>query len=185
MDAQPKPNPTPRASATGAAPRMSDIPPASSPDVREDGNTGNPATTAAKSIPKYLAELKAYAFYFLSAELDGFKATGRTIVVYAALGVIGLLVATGIIFTAAFLLLSGLANLLGELFGHRIWLGQIIVAVLVLGGIGVGTWIGLKKFMGASRLETEQEYDAKRKQQRADLRHDLHEPAQRHRLGDA
>jgi hypothetical protein len=158
---------------------MSDIPPASCPDI-DDGDSENPATSAAKSIPRYLAELKAYAIYFLSAKVDGFKATARNIVVYAALGVIGLLVATGIIFTAAFLLLSGLANLLGELFGHRIWLGQIVVAVLVLGGIGVGTWIGLKKFMGASRLKTEQKYDAKRKQQRIELGHDVAERAKAH-----
>src|SRR5438270_10449413 len=99
MDAQPKPNPTPRTSATGAAagatagaaPRMSDIPPASCPDI-DDGDSENPATSAAKSIPRYLAELKAYAIYFLSAKVDGFKATARNIVVYAALGVIGLLV---------------------------------------------------------------------------------------------
>ena len=147
-----------------------------------DGHAGedteNPATSAAKSIPKYLAELKAYGTYFLSAKIDGFKATARNIVVYAALGIIGLLVATGIIFTAAFLLLSGLANLLAVAFGHRLWLGQLVVGVLVLGGIGVGTWIGLKKFMGASRLKTEQKYESKRKQQRIDLGRDVHDRAE-------
>src|SRR5947209_381968 len=105
MDAQPNPNPTPRTGASGSAtgpaagagPRMADIPPACSSPASSSGGDGthaeNPATSAAKSIPKYLAELKAYATYFLSAKVDGFKATARTIVVYAALGVIGLLVA--------------------------------------------------------------------------------------------
>src|SRR5438067_13398661 len=104
MEAQGKSNPSSPSgssvgpstgSTAGTKPRMPNIPPAACPQG-DGSNVENPATGAAKSIPKYVAELKAYAIYFLSAKVEGFKATARNIVVYAALGVIGLLVATGI-----------------------------------------------------------------------------------------
>src|SRR5713101_319168 len=99
MDAQAKSSPPPPSAASststgptaGTGSRMPNIPPADCPQG-DGSHVENPATSAAKSIPKYFAELKAYAIYFLSAKVDGFKATARNIVVYAALGMIGLLV---------------------------------------------------------------------------------------------
>jgi membrane protein implicated in regulation of membrane protease activity len=140
---------------------------------------GNPATQAVHEIPRLIKELKAYGSYLSSAKIDGAKAKARQIAIYAALGVLGLLVAAGILFTASFLLLSGLAMGLGALLWHQYWLGNVIVALLVLGGTAAGVVIGIRKFTGASRSQTEKKYEQKRIQQRAEFGHDVKQRAGR------
>jgi hypothetical protein len=137
----------------------------------------NPAAAAARSVSLFIAELKSYARYFLSAKVDGFVATGRKIAIYAALGVVGLLVAGGMLFAASFLLLHGLAFILGKLLWGQQWLGELVVALLVLGGTAFGVWFGIKKFTKASRLKTEQKYEGQRIQQRVEFGRDVHERA--------
>src|SRR5438270_4247679 len=82
-------------------------------DDEPDGPTANPATSAAHHAAQFLAELKSYATYFLSAKADGLIATGKRIAILAALGVVGLIVAAGVLFAACFLLLGGIADALG------------------------------------------------------------------------
>ena len=175
MDAEAKPN---SSASNPSAPRMVDVPPvqATSKDSAE-----NPATTAVKNIPAFLAELKAYAAYFTSAKTDAAKAKVRSIIVYAALGVVGLLVLAGVFFAGMLLFLAGLANGLGVLFGGRVWLGQIIVGALALGAVVVCAWIGLKRYIGASRRRTEQKYEGKRTEQRAEFGRDVQQRAEQAR----
>src|SRR5258708_33035321 len=109
----------------------------------------NPAAAAARSVSLFIAELTSYARYFIGARIDGFVATGRKIAIYAALGVVGLMVAGGVLFTASFLLLHGLALLLGRLLWKQQWLREIIVALLVVGGTPWGGPFGINKFTKA------------------------------------
>jgi hypothetical protein len=143
-----------------------------------NGDGANPATNAARQARAYFAELKSHANYFVSAKVDGVKARGKKIAILAALGLVGLLVAVGVLFSAAFLLLAGIANGLGALF-HHLWLGQLVVGFVVLAAVGLGAWIALKKITSASRKQTEQKYASKRNQQRAEFGHDVHERARR------
>ena len=133
----------------------------------------NPAKRALHDVPIYLAELKTYIRYFLSAKVDGAKAGARKAVMYAALGVVGLFAAIGMIFTAVFLVLSSLAIGLGHLFGTHAWLGGLIVGLLVLGTIGLGMWLVIRKITGASRAQTEKKYERKQVQQRAEFGSDV------------
>ena len=137
----------------------------------------NPAAAAARSVSLFIAELTSYARYFIGARIDGFVATGRKIAIYAALGVVGLMVAGGMLFTASFLLLHGLALILGRLLWKQQWLGELIVALLVLGGTAWGVRFGINKFTKASRLKTEQKYESQRIQQRVEFGRDVHERA--------
>jgi hypothetical protein len=182
MDAQPKPSsPGPSAAAEGSNAatggpdkfhRWAHEPGAAATDPAE-----NPATSAVRSIPIFIAEMKAYARYFIGAKIDGFVATGKKIAVYAALGVVGLLVAAGMLFTACFLVLRGLADILGRLLWHQNWLGELLVGLLVLGGIALGLKIGIGRFTKASRLKTEQKYEGQRIQQRVEFGRDVRERA--------
>lgn len=142
-----------------------------------DDGAGNPATAAAKHAAHYLNELKTYATYFLSAKVDGYKATAKRIAILAGLGVVGLFVTIGILFSAAFLLLAGLANALGALLGGHVWAGQLIVGFLILAGVGVGALIVLKKVTAASKKQTELKYASKRNEQRVEFGHDVHDRA--------
>jgi hypothetical protein len=138
----------------------------------------NPAAAAARAVPVFLAEIKAYGRHFLSAKADGFIARAKKIAIYAALGVVGLLVAAGIVFAACFLLLRGLATILGRALWHQYWLGDVLVGLLVLGGIALGLKIGIGRFTRASRLKTEQKYEGHRIRQRVQFGRDVRDRAE-------
>jgi hypothetical protein len=142
-----------------------------------DPRPENPAAAAARAVPLFFAEIKAYSRHFLSAKTDGVKATAKKIAIYAALGVVGLLVAAGIVFTACFLLLRGLATILGRALWHQYWLGDVLVGLLVLGGITLGLKIGIGRFTRASRLKTEQKYEGHRIRQRVQFGRDVRDRA--------
>src|SRR4051812_43566222 len=48
-------------------------------------------TDAFRDISQRIAELKAYAAYYLAAKMDGIKLSVRNVAIYAALGVVGLI----------------------------------------------------------------------------------------------
>jgi len=127
--------------------------------------------------PLFLAELRAYFRYYLGAKLDGFKASARQVVIYAILAVLGLIVVASVLVTSVFLVLWGLAYGLGRLLWGHIWAGQLIVGLLVLGGIALTVRIAIRRITRAARLRTEQKYEQQRTQQRVHLGHDVHERA--------
>ena len=137
----------------------------------------NPARRAFHEVPVFLAELKAYAAYFFSAKVDGAKASARRLMMWAVMGVIGLLIVGGVLFSAVFLTLNGLAIGLGNLLGGHFWLGSVIVGLLVLGGICLVVWRGIKKLTSAWQLQMEQKYERKRNEQRDEFGRDVRQRA--------
>src|SRR5437764_6768076 len=100
----------------------------------------NPASEAFGRIRDDLGELKEYAQYYLAAKVDGIKRTVRTVGLYAALGVLGLIAGGAIVATAAGLLIVGFAELLTRLFGGRDWLGDLVAGIVVLGVVAGAAW---------------------------------------------
>src|SRR5215475_11784047 len=76
---------------------------------------------------RQLEELRAYSTHFVSAKVDGFIVSARQLVVWAALGVVGLIALSGLVVTSIVLFLGGAAAGLGQLCGGWLWLGQLIV----------------------------------------------------------
>jgi len=133
---------------------------------------------AFKQVGDAFGELKEYASYYVAAKADGIKASVRNLGLYAALGIVGLLAGGAIIVTAAVQLLTGLAGAIGAIFEpDRPWVGNIVVGLLILGGIGVGTMLFMKKFTAASRERTVKKYESRQQQQRVQYGHDVHERA--------
>ena len=142
-----------------------------------DSEPVNPARRAFHEVPIYLAELKSQAAYLLSAKVDAAKASVRRLVMFAVLGVVGILIAGGLLISAAFLTLSGLAMGLGHLLGGHPWLGNLIVGLLVIGGTCLVAWMGVKKLTGGWHLQTEQKYERKRNEQRGEFGRDVQQRA--------
>jgi len=130
---------------------------------------------AFRDLSTRFAELGEYVSYLLSAKVDGIKVSLRNAGIYAALGVLGLLAGGALIVTTVVLLLRGIAGGLGALFGQRLWLGEIVTAVLFLAILGVGTWFGLNRMTKASRERTVKKYASRQQQQRARFGTDVHE----------
>ena len=142
---------------------------------------GHPAE-AFKSAFGLFGEFTDYLSYYVSAKVDGVKATVRNIGVYAGLGVVGLIVGLGVLATTGALLvlgisgaITGLCHALGWWVGP--WFGHLITSLLLLGALAGGVFWFMGKITGSSRRATIDKYKAKVGEQRAKYGHDVHERA--------
>jgi hypothetical protein len=98
-----------------------------------------------RDAASHFSELKAYFAHYLAAKTDSVKVSIRRAVVFAALGVLGLVAGVAVIATAVVLVLHGLAQALTVLIKGHAWAGNLVAGVLVLGLIGLGTWLGVRR----------------------------------------
>jgi integral membrane sensor domain MASE1 len=128
-----------------------------SPEGSRSGSGGNghpPGDSAAvylRALSARLAELRAYAGYYLAAKLDRLKLTIRQLVLLTVVGVIGLIAVAAAIVTAVVLLLQGIAGALAEICGHIPWLGDLLCGILVIAVLIIGLWVSVKRFTKMSR----------------------------------
>ena len=144
-----------------------------------DPNTGAPRADAAPNgFAGLIAELKAYALYYFAAQSDRVKLSIRNAVLYAVLSLVGLIVLLAFAMSAAALLLIGAAHGVGAAFGPgREWLGDLIVGVVMLGGLAFTVFVGFGRFSRALRMRLEQKYEGFRVQQRVEHGRDVAERA--------
>jgi hypothetical protein len=114
-----------------------------------------------------LRELNEYFTYYLAAKVDGIKLSLQKTVMWAVLGVLGLLVVAAVIVTSTVLLLTGLAGGLGILFDHQPWLGNLTVGVLVLVVLGVAVYFGCSQLTTGFWKRTVTKYERYQARQRA------------------
>jgi hypothetical protein len=123
-----------------------------------------------------LAEIREYAGYFVSAKLDSLKATGLSVLTYVIAGVLGMVLAAALVGTAAVLLLLGFAHGLGELF-HHVWIGEVIVAAVILGGIAGALLFGMKLLPRIMQQHLVSKYEDRQRKQRSQFGHNVAEQA--------
>ncbi len=140
-----------------AAPIQDQCPGASEPDAPEQ---------TVRDAADHFSELKAYAAHYLAARIDLVKLSIRRAVIFAVMGVLGLIALIAVVVTAVVLALNGLALGLTALFRGHAWAGYLVAGILVLGLLGLGTWIGLRRMFGSSRQATVKRYEQRLQQQR-------------------
>ena len=129
-------------------------------------------------IGQELGQLRAFIAYYIGTRVDAVKLAARNVVLYAILGVLALVMGAGVILTAGVLLVLGIADLLtAAIPPHAQWLGFLMTAVLILGGLALTAYIGLARVTHTSRLAVAVKYEKWREQQRAALGTDVHEQA--------
>jgi hypothetical protein len=124
-----------------------------------NGNEPHNPSDAFRDLGDRIAELKSFAGYYITAKLDGIKLSLRNLVLYAALGIVGLIAGGTIIVMASALLVMGISHGLGALFGGRYWLGDLVTGILFLGLIAAGVIFGLKAVTKSSRKRTVEKYE--------------------------
>jgi uncharacterized membrane protein len=134
-------------------------------------------TDALRDSALSAAEIAQYAGHLLATRIDQFKLSIRTLILYAVLGVLGLVAAVSVLAACVVLLFVGAAHGVGTALGGREWLGDLLVSVVVLGAIALGLKVGLGRFKMASRRGTVRKYENRRKQQRERFGHDVAERA--------
>lgn len=96
---------------------------------------------------------------YVGVRKDEAIATGRSVAIKVTLGLLAAVVGLFAIGTATVISLTGLARGLGQLFGDRLWLGEITVGVGFLSAVGGGVWWMLMKWKRAARQRTVQKYE--------------------------
>jgi hypothetical protein len=145
-----------------------------------DGGIGEKVEEAkekVRTMGMQLKELQEYVGHYLAAKSDALKLSVRNVVLYAALGILGLFAAIAFAATAVVLLCIGIAHGLGVLFGERYWLGDIVLAVVFLGAMALGVKIAIDKVMKTSKATTVGKYEQRERAQRQQFGHDVHERA--------
>jgi hypothetical protein len=179
------PSPPPPGAAAQATPRVptpeqAEIPGEESPTGEGAKRSANPAIDAVARISHGIGELKEYMGYYAAAKMDSFKSSIRNVGLLAGIGVVGLIVGGAILATAGVLLVVGIAQGLGALFGYRMWLGNLVTGLLILGLLGAGVWIVMSKVKNSWRNATWKKYEDRKREQRKKYGHDVHQRAAEH-----
>ena len=132
-----------------------------------------PVPTGAAAIGKRAREVAAFGGYYLSAQFDRIKLTAINIAMFAVLGVMALAIGLAVVFTAAVLLVVGVAQAIGSLLGGHMWAGNLITAVAILGVIAAAVVIGFKVVTKSTRGKVAATYEQRKREQRADFNTDV------------
>ncbi len=143
----------------------------------------NPAVESFHRLKRDLDELKEYGSLYIATRIDGIKRTVRNIGLYAAVGVLGLIAGGALVATAVGLIVVGIANLLSELFGGRVWLGNMATGILILAILAGGVWFMMNKLTGTWRSQTMKKYEQRKQAQRERFGHDVAQRAAEDRSG--
>src|SRR5215211_720032 len=121
---------------------------------------------ALRRLQQQVGELQAYLTHFVSAKVDGFILSARQLALWAALGVVGLTAAVGLV-------LVGAADGFAVLFGGRWWLGALVVGGGTLVLLALGIFIGMRILQSRWRQQKVQQYDERQLQQHATFGHSV------------
>ncbi|HEY3242427.1 MAG TPA: hypothetical protein VGM03_03665 [Phycisphaerae bacterium] len=110
-------------------------------------------------------ELGEYFSYYAAARADGVKLSLRNGVLWIAFAALAFVAVGGLVFGASWILLSGIAEGLGVLFGERVWAGRIVAGLLLLAGLGFGLYGTVTRWKTTSRDRTSKRYDDRQARQ--------------------
>ena len=147
-----------------------------SAQAKQADENGRHAWDALRDSAHNLNEIREYVSYLVQARMDAWKATLRSLLIYAAAGIVALVVALTFVVMSSVLLFLGLAIAVGKAIGI-LWLGYIIVSAGFLLIIAVGLMVALKKFPAILRRQLVSKYEQRQRQQRTEFGHDVTQQA--------
>jgi hypothetical protein len=132
-----------------------------------------PPPDAFKAAFHSAAELREYAGYFVATKIDGAKARVRRLIILAAFAVIALLALAAVAITGIVLLCQGLAHLLADAFGGRVWAGYLAAGAMLIVAIAGALWGTMAYLSNVARRRMMHKYELRRTRQRSDFGHDV------------
>ena len=168
---------TPEQRSTGdvAASKASED--ASAPHATDDFEQGEAAEPdALKLLVKQLHELGEYVLYYLTAKTDSAKLSVRNTVLWISFAALGFVIVAGLIITATWLLLNGIAEGVSVFFGGRLWAGNIVTGILLLAGLGFAMYCTVAKHRITSRERVVRKYEQRQARQQAQFGRNVLDP---------
>jgi hypothetical protein len=111
-----------------------------------------------------VSQLVDYFVYYVSTRIDILKFGIKKRIFIGSWIAIGVLASAGAIITAVVLLCDGICDGLTVLLGHR-WAGELLTAVLLLGGVAIVGFGIVGQLIKRSNLKTMAKYEALRHKQ--------------------
>jgi hypothetical protein len=134
--------------------------------VEDHGKPGYEPPRPLDGIMQQVREFVEHANLYVEARKDMLRATVRSLIVKAVLGVVGAIAGVTLIIVAVVQLMSGAAKGLGVLFGERYWLGELVVASTVFLVLVIGAFVGIKLLTKSARERTIKKYERRQQAQR-------------------
>jgi membrane protein implicated in regulation of membrane protease activity len=128
---------------------------------------------AFRAAQQTVGQLREYIQYYIAAKLDALKLSARNAVIIAILAIVAAIAFSALVVTAVALLCIGMAQSISTLCRTGPWLGNLVTAILLLGGIALVARMGIKRISGQSRERTVKKYAARQQQQRAKFGEDV------------
>jgi hypothetical protein len=122
---------------------------------------------------KQFRELGEYFSYYVTAKADIVKLSLWAIALRVVLAALAFVTGAALIISASWLVLSGVAQGLGVLFGDRLWAGNMTTGLLVLAALALGVYCAVSKIMKISRERTIQKYEERQALQRKEFGRDV------------
>ena len=128
---------------------------------------------ALRLLQQQWGAFQAYVMHFVRAKIDGWVLSARHLALWAALGVVGLIAAVGLVVSAVVLVLVGAAEGFALLFGGRWWLGAIVVGGGTVILLALAMLIGMRTWHSRWRQQKVEQYDERQRQQQATHGHSV------------
>ena len=147
-------------------------------DGDDHGKSGYEPPRPLDGIMRQVREFVEHANLYVEARKDMLRATVRSLIVKAVLGLVAAIAGVTLIIVAVVQLMSGAAEGLGVLFGERYWLGELVVASTVFLVLVVGAFVGIKLLTKSARKRTIKKYERRQQTQRQRFGHSTTDRAQ-------
>lgn len=125
-----------------------------------------PPSQAFADVFQLLGQLRAFIGYYVSTRIDQLRLTVRSLVIWLALAVVGLIALAAVVVTAVVQVLGGIAGGVGQIVPDHAWIGSLATGLVVLAVVffGVRRAVG---FIGRmSRAAMIAKYEAYKSEQR-------------------
>ncbi len=136
---------------------------------RADASPARGRTVDADPLGEFvtrLAELGDYATHYAAARFDIAKVRLRNLLVGIAAGLVGLVIAIGVVLTFFVYLLSGLAGGLSVALGDRPWLGTLLAGASGLALVAGSLMLLALRMRNAQRRAIVRKYEERKARQR-------------------
>ncbi|HVW00382.1 MAG TPA: hypothetical protein VHB77_08580 [Planctomycetaceae bacterium] len=138
-------------------------------DERTASNGARPEPHPLDPLRAALHELTTYLGYYITVQTDRLMLGTKQTLMSAGLGVLAGVTGAAALVVAVVQILYGISEGIAILLGGRVWAGNLITGVVVIGATLIAVRLVISRMTGESRRQRMEKYERIQDQQRAEL----------------